>query len=68
MFIHPQGRGWAVDRHLWLPAPVVALVGDVVVITFTLNSRTEELRMCEAFPNEYPDYRRRVKSVVLFLL
>lgn len=136
---HPHGQGWAIDRHLWLPPLVVALVGDVfavlgvafaiwarvtigrnwsgsvtlkkdhelqmrgpyalvrhpiytglyamcfgtaitfgevanvlifvvVVVTFTFKIRTEESLMCEAFPNEYPDYRRRVKSVVPFIV
>src|SRR5665213_2322347 len=29
---HPHGQGWAIDRHLWLPPLVVALVGDVFAV------------------------------------
>jgi protein-S-isoprenylcysteine O-methyltransferase Ste14 len=136
---HPHGRGWALDRHLWLPPLVVAFVGAIVaaigvafaiwaritigrnwsgsvtlkkdhelqtkgpyalvrhpiytglyamclgtaitfgevanvlvfviaVAIFTFKIRSEETLMCEAFPNEYPSYRERVKSVIPFLI
>jgi protein-S-isoprenylcysteine O-methyltransferase Ste14 len=44
------------------------LIFVVAVLTFTLKIRSEESLMCEAFPNEYPEYRQRVKSVVPFLI
>jgi protein-S-isoprenylcysteine O-methyltransferase Ste14 len=38
------------------------------VITFHLKSRTEEQLMTTHFPDEYPDYRRRVKALIPFVL
>jgi protein-S-isoprenylcysteine O-methyltransferase Ste14 len=47
---------------------VNVLIFVVAVLTFTLKIRSEEALMCEAFPNEYPQYRQRVKSVVPFIV
>lgn len=67
---HPIYTGlyaMCVDTAITFGEIVNALVFVVVVVTFTLKICTEESLMCEAFPNEYPDYRRRVKSVIPFV-
>jgi len=45
---------------------VVIFVAAVVI--FTIKMRAEERLMTEAFPNQYPEYRRRVKAIVPFLV
>ena len=45
---------------------VVIFVAAVVI--FTIKMRAEEHLMTEAFPDQYPEYRRRVKAIVPFLV
>jgi protein-S-isoprenylcysteine O-methyltransferase Ste14 len=45
-----------------------AVIFVVAVIVFTIKMRAEERLMSEAFPDQYPEYRRRVKAIIPFLL
>jgi protein-S-isoprenylcysteine O-methyltransferase Ste14 len=40
----------------------------VAVLVFLIKMRAEERLMTEAFPDQYPEYRRRVKAIIPFLL
>jgi protein-S-isoprenylcysteine O-methyltransferase Ste14 len=45
-----------------------AVIFVVAVIIFSIKMRAEERLMTEAFPDQYPEYRRRVKAVIPFIL
>jgi protein-S-isoprenylcysteine O-methyltransferase Ste14 len=37
------------------------------VLVFTFKMRAEERLMTEAFPDQYPEYRERVKAIIPFV-
>ena len=39
----------------------------VAIIVFAFKIRVEEGLMMSLFPNQYPDYRRRVKAIIPFV-
>jgi protein-S-isoprenylcysteine O-methyltransferase Ste14 len=45
-----------------------AVIFVVAVVVFTIKMRAEERLMTEAFPDEYPEYRRRVKAIIPFIV
>jgi len=40
----------------------------LVFVSFWIKLSQEERLMLKQFPGEYPDYQRRVKSIIPFLL
>jgi protein-S-isoprenylcysteine O-methyltransferase Ste14 len=52
------GTGLAQDKGIWLF--MVALI----VASYWLKIRVEERLMMETFPEQYPEYRRRVKALI----
>jgi protein-S-isoprenylcysteine O-methyltransferase Ste14 len=45
-----------------------AVIFVVAVLVFTFKMRAEERLMTEAFPDQYPEYRRRVKAIIPFVV
>jgi protein-S-isoprenylcysteine O-methyltransferase Ste14 len=45
-----------------------AFIFVVAVLVFSIKMRAEERLMSEAFPDQYPEYRRHVKAVIPFIL
>jgi protein-S-isoprenylcysteine O-methyltransferase Ste14 len=52
------GTGLAVDRGIGL------FMALLVFASYWLKSRVEEKLMMETFPEQYPEYRRRVKALI----
>jgi protein-S-isoprenylcysteine O-methyltransferase Ste14 len=52
------GTGLALDKRIWLFMVVL------IFATYWLKIRVEERLMMETFPEEYPEYRRRVKALI----
>jgi protein-S-isoprenylcysteine O-methyltransferase Ste14 len=52
------GTGLAVDRGIGL------FMAALVFASYWLRSQVEEKLMMETFPEEYPEYRRRVKALI----
>ena len=52
------GTGLAQDKGIWLFMVVL------IFASYWLKIRVEERLMMETFPEEYPEYRRRVKALI----
>ena len=52
------GTGLALDKGVGL------FIAVLVFASYWLKSRVEEKLMVETFPEEYPEYRRRVKALI----
>ena len=52
------GTGLAKDKGIWLFLVVL------IFASYWLKIRVEERLMMETFPDEYPEYRRRVKALI----
>jgi protein-S-isoprenylcysteine O-methyltransferase Ste14 len=52
------GTGLAKDKGIWLFLVVL------IFASYWLKIRVEERLMMETFPEEYPEYRRRVKALI----
>jgi protein-S-isoprenylcysteine O-methyltransferase Ste14 len=52
------GTGVAQDEGIWLFLVVL------IFASYWLKIRVEERLMMETFPEEYPEYRRRVKALI----
>ena len=52
------GTGVAADRSVWI------LVWVLVAVTYIVKIRQEERFMQETFPDQYPQYRQRVKALI----
>jgi protein-S-isoprenylcysteine O-methyltransferase Ste14 len=45
-----------------------AVIFVVAVVVFAFKMRAEERLMTEAFPDQYPEYRQRVKAIIPFIV
>jgi protein-S-isoprenylcysteine O-methyltransferase Ste14 len=52
------GTGLALDKGIWL------FIVVLIFASYWLKIRVEERLMMETFPEEYPEYRRRVKALI----
>jgi protein-S-isoprenylcysteine O-methyltransferase Ste14 len=52
------GTGLALDKGIWFFMVVL------IFVSYFLKIRVEERLMMETFPEEYPEYRRRVKALI----
>jgi protein-S-isoprenylcysteine O-methyltransferase Ste14 len=52
------GTGLALDKGIGL------FMAVLVFVSYWLKSRVEERLMMETFPEQYPEYRRRVKALI----
>jgi protein-S-isoprenylcysteine O-methyltransferase Ste14 len=50
------------------PAVISYATFVLIVVVFFFKSRREERLMIEHFPDQYPAYRSRVKSLIPFVL
>ncbi len=68
---HPIYTGlftMGIGTQLMYAEPYGFLLFVVAVVVFSVKIRDEERLMTETFPDQYPQYRRRVKAVIPFLL
>jgi len=56
------GTAVADGRALWFVGAALCLAG------FTVKARSEEQLLTKHFPDAYPEYRRRVKAIIPFVL
>ena len=59
-----MGLGTVVQQGTLLSAVIFI----VAVLFFVVKIRSEERLMSDAFPNEYPEYRRTVKAIIPFVV
>lgn len=76
-----RGGPYAIVRHPIYTALFTMGLGTIVedgelynlvlfvaaILFFAVKIRSEERLMCDAFPDEYPEYRRTVKAVIPFV-
>jgi protein-S-isoprenylcysteine O-methyltransferase Ste14 len=68
---HPIYTGlftMGIGTALMYAEPYGFLLLVVAIVVFTFKIREEERLMTQNFPDQYPQYRRRVKAIIPFLL
>ena len=58
LILAAAGTALAQNRGSWL------FMGVLILASYWLKIRVEERLMMETFPEEYPEYRRRVKALI----